>query len=174
MKNYQNKKGFTLIELLVVVLIIGILSAIALPQYRMAVEKTRATEAVINIRTLKEAVDRYYLANGEWPEINDAQVLIEKIMPVLDVSLPKLKNFYGYIYKDTYVGYKNTEQGYEISMTLNSSSGRSWHRDGKITCHVLNGATEKSWAERICKSLCGVKSLNKVWGGGEQGCVFGG
>ena len=61
------KKAFTLIELLVVVLILGVLSAIALPQYRKTVNKTRATEARIAIRTINDAMKSYYLANGSYP-----------------------------------------------------------------------------------------------------------
>ncbi len=57
------KNAFTLIELLVVVLIIGILSAIALPQYTKAVEKSRAAEAMVNINMIKQQMDLYMLAN---------------------------------------------------------------------------------------------------------------
>ena len=58
------KKHFTLIELLVVVLIIGILSAVALPQYTKAVAKARFAEALTNLKTISEAVKLCELENG--------------------------------------------------------------------------------------------------------------
>ena len=74
----MKNRAFTLIELLVVVLIIGILAAIALPQYQKAVWKSRFAQAKILARSLADAEEVYYLANGTYTRDFDA----------LGISLP--------------------------------------------------------------------------------------
>ena len=68
-----NKGGFTLIELLVVVLIIAILAAVALPQYQLAVAKSRIATTLPLLNKFHQDQELFYLANGgyasTWEEL---------------------------------------------------------------------------------------------------------
>lgn len=73
----KAKKGFTLIEMLVVVLVIGTLAAIAVPQYKKAVLRSRAAEVWSLLPTLRSAAEEYCLANGGGqPTLEDLSVKI--------------------------------------------------------------------------------------------------
>ncbi len=74
----NNTKAFTLIEVLVVVLIIGILAAIAVPQYQVSVEKSRASALLFRLKALAQAQINYYMRNNKYASTID----------VLDIDMP--------------------------------------------------------------------------------------
>ena len=94
MKNVITSRlsGFTLIELLVVVLIIGILAAIAVPQYQKAVEKARVAEAKSVLKAIAQAQDAYMLSS---PDGRAAFDLTE-----LDITIPESSIWEYYIDED--------------------------------------------------------------------------
>ena len=74
------RSGFTLIELLVVVLIIGVLAAVAVPQYQKAVEKARIVKAIVAMQALITAEEAYFMENGVYADTKSE----------LDVEIPDL------------------------------------------------------------------------------------
>ncbi len=65
------KRGFTLIELMIVIAVMAILIGIALPQFRGMQEEGLIAQAKAELRTLKTAIESYYIHNGSYPADSD-------------------------------------------------------------------------------------------------------
>jgi prepilin-type N-terminal cleavage/methylation domain-containing protein len=64
----KNEKGFTLIELLIVVAIIGILAAIAIPQFAAYRQKAYNSAALSDARNVKGSLEAFFSENFRYPD----------------------------------------------------------------------------------------------------------
>ena len=136
--------GFTLIELLVVVLIIGILAAVALPQYQYAVKKSRFAENLIRAKSLVSSARLYYLQHGEWP-----------------IGTEKMKNL-----EDPYKTVCGSWEGTSKQLVINCNGVRTEvFLNGKVTIYcVVHG--EDATQEDFCERYTGRKTYRGL--GGEK------
>jgi len=155
----MNKKfGFTLIELLVVVLIIGILAAIAVPKYELAVEKSRAVQALIAVRAAADAQKRYFLETGSYAATWDD----------LDISLPayKIVNSGGdYAYLDN--GWEISLKTTSLVLGIRSVTGRPMLAfdltSGLMSCCTDIGTETQKW-KSVCVSLGAKEAAPSLYG----------
>ena len=99
MKN-TLKRGFTLVELLVVVLIIGILSSVALPQYTKAVKKAKGVKFMTATKALADAMNMAYLEDGSYRRSFARSTYVGNYGSPddfdIEIPIPDFKGFYPY------------------------------------------------------------------------------
>lgn len=153
-----KKAGFTLIELLVVVLIIGILAAVAVPQYERAVEKARMVEAIAAVEAIAKANQLYYIANGTYTkDLNDLDVSLEGKDGVYGGKIPDKVGKY-FIFTASSWGNSSSIALVSRRVDENDTSGEKVYslvifQDGSRRCSLYRNATE--YQRELCSEWAG-------------------
>ena len=86
-------RGFSLIELVIVVVIIGVISAIAIPRFQNMGEKTGVNALQLNLKEMRRAIDHYHAEHGAYPLLDKFTDQLTKYTDISgNVSATRLKD----------------------------------------------------------------------------------
>ena len=154
MKNRSTGRlgGFTLIELLIVVLIIGILTAVALPKYQSAVDKSRYATLMPTAKTIANSQEAFYMANGSYAEdLSNLETQVTQDASGASAQLPdgtKLEISQRESHKYVKMSKDNLDNNYIVYQAQSPNYAKEIH------CEALKDSTR---AERLCETLGGEK-----------------
>jgi prepilin-type N-terminal cleavage/methylation domain-containing protein len=146
-----NNSAFTLIEMLVVVLIIGILAAIALPQYMKTIRLSRASEALTMLNAIIKGQEEYFLIYGEYTNnIEDLSITIPPAKLDGNMSDEDKKSNYSYrCWENRTCGAFISNNDYPDFEFVGLNP--SFYAHGKKWCIVSSAKTIK--AKAICEIM---------------------
>ncbi len=170
----KNTQAFTLIELLVVVLIIGILAAVALPQYQKAVAKSRLANLVTMGDAVVQAEEIYYLANNAYTE-HWEDLTISFQGAIWDNKASGAGDWLRNKTKDMYLTLKASHTpdsvlikdsllpDIKLRFAFQNTTFGIW-KGGRRACYALS--TNK-FANQLCQNVTGKKTTSTTSGNGE-------
>ncbi|MBR2082380.1 MAG: prepilin-type N-terminal cleavage/methylation domain-containing protein [Elusimicrobiaceae bacterium] len=159
----RNTRAFTLIELLVVVLIVGILAAVALPQYQKAVLKSRYIQAMTMAEAIYRAEQVYFLANGKYTQ--DLSALDIEIPGIYDTKWAKGSSYNC----DVNVG-GNLDEVYCRLIPESHVGIHYFFSSGIRYCWMDEGEDKSNLWYQLCKSLTGNEGT--TWFGNKKYFTF--
>ena len=163
-------RGFTLIELLVVVLIIGILAAVALPQYEKAVGKASAAQLIIALKAYDRALAEYELGSARdtvFVRFTGSSAVLGNIYPPNGRSTDNIGNkfivdyfvydYTSYNYRYLYIYIYDTKSNSTLYL-WNWDYGNSRPSEAKAECNY----TSNKW-KAVCDAVKSVRLTDATW-----------
>lgn len=146
---WRKKQGFTLIELLVVVLIIGVLAAMALPQYRVAVGMSRASTMYAFMRGVDQAQQAFYMANNRYATTFDS---LSVGIPPGFTKTDEKRITKGRMACHIMTAHGNAEISIKCTEGITGVELEKYHNQNYYLCWA---AVNKETANQICRNLSG-------------------